>query len=190
MILRVHPDPTDLAGPSEPGVLPGLAGVGRSIDSIAAGDVPSGAGRSGSDIDHVRIGVRNCDRSDRAHIEKAVGYVGPGDACVCGFPHPAARGTEVVSERLFRYSGDGCCAPAAAETERTILKSRQKFGVDRGIGLFGALLRGKVERSPGKEIYEQSRCKSRSRFSHSIVSITWFRLCILQSHRPVAQFFF
>ena len=87
-IARIDEHFADLLGIFESDVLPGAAGVGGFVDSVAWRRVAADAGFAHARIDKVGIGFGDGDRADIAVGELAVGDGDPGRAAVGGLKNP------------------------------------------------------------------------------------------------------
>ena len=114
-------------------VSPGFAGVVRTIDAIAEGDVAANAGFAAASINHVGIGIGDGDAADRGGggllIEERI----PGIAAVGGFPDAAGDRAEIVGVRLAGHTRNGQGAAAAERADEAPLHSAIGFGID-GVG--------------------------------------------------------
>ena len=142
-IRRMDADARDLAGVAQPDVLPGPAAVGRLVDAVAVRDVAADGLLSGADVDHVRIGLRDGDRADRARLEVLVGDDLPVGAAVGRLPDAAAGRAEVERVRIAPNAGDRRHAPAAEGPDQPELEALEAvgkalLGSGRGAGGGGA----------------------------------------------------
>src|SRR6185369_16705737 len=93
-IARVDNDPANMLRIPEPHVLPGLAAVERTIDTVAPRRTLSIIRLAGTDPDDIRVRGRYADVADRRRsllVEDRL----EGRAGVCGFPYAAGRGSYI-----------------------------------------------------------------------------------------------
>ena len=112
-ILGMYADLADVARVLEPEMRPRLTGVGRAIHTVAVRNVAADAAFAHTDVDHVRVGLRDRDRADGRALEEPVGGVLPVLAAVHRLPDPTAGRSEVEGVAIPRVTGNGGDAPAA-----------------------------------------------------------------------------
>src|SRR5580704_14468657 len=109
---------------SEANKFPGLARVYRFVNTISADNIPPNAGFSGSDIDHVGIGFRDRNRSDRwGGIFLLVEDWLPVESAIGALPNSARCRTEVISVCLSDHTRDRHNATTAKRTNQAILQA-------------------------------------------------------------------
>src|SRR6266700_2455203 len=110
-------------------VVPGLAAVVGTINTIAEGNVAANAGFAGTDINYVGIGVRDGDAADGGSgllIEEGI----PGNAAIRGSPNAAGDGAKIVSIRLAGHARDSEGAATAAGADEAPFHAAVGLGVD------------------------------------------------------------
>src|SRR5215471_16293893 len=112
-IARVDNDSADLLSVSEAHVPPGLAGVGRFVDSITGGEVGALQSLASTDVDYVGVGRSNGERADRAGW-LIVKDGPPGAAKVVGPPHTAVVDAYVEEAGM---AGNAGCADSSASAK-------------------------------------------------------------------------
>jgi len=112
-VLWIDEDAADLARVVETEMGPGLSCVGRLVHAVAVRNLRPHVGLAGADVDDVRVGRRNADRTDRRDWLRVEDRV-PRPSGVRRLPDAAADRTEVERVRLSRNAADAV-DPAAAE---------------------------------------------------------------------------
>ena len=86
-------------------MIPGLASIGGLPHAVTGtrGHAADGCLAS-THVQHVVIGLRYCDRTDRTDFEKLIRDILPGRPRVFSFPHATAGGPHVVQHRLVRHT--------------------------------------------------------------------------------------
>ncbi len=106
-ILRIDDHASDGMGVRQADELPRRACVNRFINSVAADNVAANASFAGSDINDVRVRLRDGNRADRrGHVFCLVGQRLPVQSAVRGLPYAAGSGAEVIHIRLTHYTRD------------------------------------------------------------------------------------
>jgi hypothetical protein len=111
----MHDDAGNLAGFRQPDVCPGFTCIGRLIHTVAmTGRHAANRSLAGPDVDNVDIGFSDGNGTNGTDVEKIVGDILPGDACVLRLPDTAAGSAHVVEPviaRHTRYRGNAATAP-------------------------------------------------------------------------------
>ena len=136
-IVRIDDDFADGATVVQADVLPGLACVQRFVDAISLRDIAAQAGLAGTNVNRivVRISHRQASNISRSLF---VEYWRPGHGPIGGFPHSAARRTEIISRRIAGNSGCGQRASTAERTDEPILHSLEWLVFWLGRLVFGS----------------------------------------------------
>src|SRR5882724_136836 len=131
----------DVPGVLQSDIGPSLAGVIRTIDAVAEGDISADASFAGSRVNDVGIGIGDRDAADGGgglFVEERI----PGDAAVRGFPNTAGNGAKVIGIGLARDTGDGQDPAAAKGTDQAPLHAGVGFWINgRSGGRTSGLLR-------------------------------------------------
>ena len=130
-ILRVNLDARYLARVRQADVGPGVAGVGRLVDTVAV-TRRHAANRffTRPYINDVGIGLGDRDGADRANIKVLVRDVFPTASCVFGLPDATACGAHVIELRVVGHAGHGRHSPAAIGPDHPPLHNVEEFRVD------------------------------------------------------------
>src|SRR5258708_2193423 len=164
-VRRMNNDFADVPGVLQPDIGPGLAGVIRTIDAVAEGDISADTRFAGASIDDVGIGIRHRDAADRGCTLLFKERI-PGDAAVGRFPDAAGDGAEVIGIRQGGDASDGQDpsptkgadqAPFHASV-RFRINGRSSSGTARLLGVNGNRGQEKKSKSRNKESSKTARC--------------------------------
>ena len=134
-VSGMNADPRDVARVGQADVRPGLAAIGRAVDTIAVRHVAADAALAHARVQHVRIGRGQGERAYRGTLKEAVGDVLPVHAAVGGFPHATAGRTEVEDARIRRVTRDCSDAPSTERANQAILQRFECLDAHRAKGI-------------------------------------------------------
>src|SRR5207244_11773661 len=119
VVLVAQADLRELALVLEPEVRPRLAGIGRAGHTVAVRYVAADAALAHAHVDHVRVGLRDRDRTDGRALEESVGRVLPVLAAIHRLPHAAAGRAEIEGVAIPRIARNGTDPTAAIRARAT-----------------------------------------------------------------------
>jgi hypothetical protein len=132
LVARIHDDVWNLLSFAQSEVTPGLPGIGRFVDPVTAREVRSLHSFAAPDVNHIWIGWRNDNVTDRARSLRVEDWRPHASGVGC-LPHPAIVDANVKDIRLAADSG-GADRPAAAKrADHPPFETRVKRRVD-GLG--------------------------------------------------------
>src|SRR6266700_1830181 len=107
-VLRMDGNAADRARVAQASERPGFARVDGFVHAVSVNDVAANAGLTCAGIDHVGIGRRYGDCSDRwRHVFHLVGHGTPGQSAIRALPHAAAYATEIICVRIADDAAHG-----------------------------------------------------------------------------------
>ena len=121
-------DAADMLRRLEADIRPGPAGIGRSVDAVAVGDVEPDGGLPGARVDHVGVGARHRDGADRGASHEAVRDAPPIHAAVDRLPDAAGAGAEIEHHLVHGIARDGDDAAAARRADAPPLQATEIRG--------------------------------------------------------------
>ena len=92
-VRGIHKDARDLPRVFKTDMLPGRAAILAAVHAIPRSQVGADVGFASADVDHLRIGRRDCERADRCdwlRVEQRL----PNGARILGLPYAAIHSAE------------------------------------------------------------------------------------------------
>ena len=121
-VLGIDQDLADLTRIAQADVLPSFARIGRFVDTIAVRNVRAQARFTHSNVNYVRVGFGNRDRTNGTGGEVMIRDVRPSDPGIGCFPYTAAGCPHVIHHTIIDEPGYGRYPPAAIRTDRAPLQ--------------------------------------------------------------------
>ncbi len=130
-VLRVYPHPPDVPGVLQTNIFPAPAAVGRLVDPVAMRDIAADGRLTGTDVDHIRVGLSNRDGANGGCLHIAIRDVLPDIPAVRRLPDTASTCAVVERCPFGRVSGDGDDTPATEGSGTPPLQRFKEFFVHR-----------------------------------------------------------
>ncbi len=116
-VARIDDDLSDRVRVPQTGVAPGLAGIGRLVDTVARNKRVADIRLARTGINDIRVRRRDRQRANAiGSVELAVRNVRPGEAVVCRAPYAAVDTAEIERKRR---AGHGIDRNRASPDSRT-----------------------------------------------------------------------
>ena len=94
-----------MAGLLKTQVNPTFTAIGRLVDAVAKRDIDANRGLTSACVNHIRITVRNCERTDSGAGQVPIRDAFPVGTAIRGLPDTASTGAKVKRHRIRGIAG-------------------------------------------------------------------------------------